>query len=129
MNGFEVSLHVADYLVMGMYMAGLIAMGIYYRRFAQIDLEHYFLAGRKFKGWMSGTSYAVTSMNADVAPAYCGMTVITGVWIYWWYFSRFGLALMIGGINRKLGAMVVVAFQWRSPTDRIVRRPGHFSAE
>ncbi|MCK5277617.1 MAG: hypothetical protein KAK04_03750, partial [Cyclobacteriaceae bacterium] len=44
------------------------------------------------------TSYAVTSMNADVAPAYCGMTVITGVWIYWWYISRFGFALMIGGI-------------------------------
>ena len=94
----EVSLKTADYIVMAMYMAGLIGLGIYYRKFAQKDLEHYFLAGRKFKGWMSGTSYAVTSMNADVAPAYCGMTVITGVWVYWWYISRFGLALMIGGI-------------------------------
>jgi len=47
---------------------------------------------------MCGASYAVTCMNADVAPAYCGMTVITGVWIYWWYISRFGLALMIGRI-------------------------------
>jgi Na+/proline symporter len=94
----DVSLKIADYIVMALYMVGLIAMGFYYRKFAQEDLEHYFLAGRKFKGWMSGTSYAVTSMNADVAPAYCGMTVITGVWIYWWYISRFGLALMIGGI-------------------------------
>ncbi len=94
----DVTLKIADYIVMALYMVGLIAMGIYYRKFAQEDLEHYFLAGRKFKGWMSGTSYAVTSMNADVAPAYCGMTVITGVWIYWWYISRFGLALMIGGI-------------------------------
>jgi Na+/proline symporter len=41
-------------------------------------LENYYLGGRKLKGWMSGTSYAVTCMNADVAPAYCGMTVITG---------------------------------------------------
>ena len=32
-----------------------------------------------------------------VAPAYCGMTVITGTFICWWYLSRFGLALMIGG--------------------------------
>ena len=42
------------------------------------------------KGWMNGTSYAVTCMNADVAPAYCGMTVITGTFICWWYLSRFG---------------------------------------
>ena len=61
-------------------------------------MENYFLGGRKMKGWMSGTSYAVTCMNADVAPAYCGMTVITGTFICWWYLSRFGLALMIGGL-------------------------------
>ena len=83
----ESALNYIDYIVMAAYMAGLIAMGLYYRKFAQKDLEHYFLGGRKLKGWMSGTSYAVTSMNADVAPAYCGMTVITGVWIYWWCIS------------------------------------------
>jgi solute:Na+ symporter, SSS family len=94
----DVPLNFVDYIVMAAYMAGLLGMGFYYRKFAQTDLEHYFLGGRKFPGWMSGTSYATTSMNADVAPAYCGMTVITGVWIYWWYISRFGLALMIGGI-------------------------------
>ena len=94
----DVTLNYIDYIVMAVYMVGLIGMGLYYRKFAQTDLEHYFLGGRKLAGWMSGTSYAATSMNADVAPAYCGMTVITGVWIYWWYISRFGLALMIGGI-------------------------------
>ena len=62
------------------------------------DTKDYFLAGRTMKGWMTGTSYAVTCMNTDVAPAYCGMTVITGMFICWWYISRFGLALMIGGV-------------------------------
>ncbi len=94
----QVALGVVDYVIMALYMAGLIGLGLYYRKFAQEDLDNYFLAGRKFKGWMTGTSYAVTCMNADVAPAYCGMTVIIGVWICWWYLSRFGLALMIGGI-------------------------------
>ena len=61
-------------------------------------LESYFLAGRKMPGWLNGCSYAATCLNADVAPAYCGMTVITGAFICWWYFSRFGLALMIGGV-------------------------------
>jgi len=83
---------------MALYMLMLLGMGLYYRGFAQQNMENYFLGGRKLKGWMSGTSYAVTCMNADVAPAYCGMTVITGAFICWWYLSRFGLALMIGGI-------------------------------
>ena len=87
-----------DYALMALYMLFLVGMGLYYRRFAQKSMENYFLGGRKMKGWMSGTSYAVTCMNADVAPAYCGMTVITGTFICWWYLSRFGLALMIGGL-------------------------------
>ena len=93
-----VGLSGLDYALMGLYMAFLIGMGLYYRRFAQQSMENYFLGGRKMRGWMNGTSYAVTCMNADVAPAYCGMTVITGTFICWWYLSRFGLALMIGGL-------------------------------
>ena len=30
--------------------------------------EDYFLAGRKAPGWINGVSYAVTLVNADVAP-------------------------------------------------------------
>lgn len=100
MNGAMevVRLQRIDYLVMGVYMVALILMGIFLRRRAGKDMESYFLAGRKMPGWLNGASYAATCMNADVAPAYCGMTVITGTFICWWYFSRFGLALMIGGV-------------------------------
>jgi len=93
-----VSLQIADYIIMAIYMLSLIAMSLYYRKFAQSSMDNYFLGGRNLKGWLNGTSYAATCMNADVAPAYCGMTVITGLYICWWYISRFGLALMIGGI-------------------------------
>ncbi|MCF6351835.1 MAG: hypothetical protein L3J06_02385 [Cyclobacteriaceae bacterium] len=62
------------------------------------DTESYFLGGRKIPGWLNGISYAATSMNTDVAPAYCGMTVITGAFIYWWYISRFSIAFMIGAV-------------------------------
>jgi len=94
----EVPLGTADYVVMALYMLGLIGLGMYYRKFAQKNLDHFFLAGRQFKGWITGTSYAVTCMNAGVPLVYCGMTVITGMWICWWYISRFGLALMIGAV-------------------------------
>ncbi len=65
---------------------------------AGTDTESYFLGGRKIPGWLNGISYAATSMNTDVAPAYSGMTVITGAFIYWWYISRFSIALMIGAV-------------------------------
>jgi len=94
----QVALDPADYVVIVLYMVGLVGMGLYYRKFAQESLEHYFLAGRKFKGWITGTSYAVTCMNAGVPLVYCGMAVITGTWICWFYISRFGLALMIGAV-------------------------------
>lgn len=94
----SVALSTLDYSVIAAYMLVLIGMGWYFRGVAQKDLESYFLGGRKMPGWLNGVSYAATCMNSDVAPAYCGMTVITGTFICWWYISRFGLALMIGGV-------------------------------
>jgi Na+/proline symporter len=94
----EVVLTPLDYAVMAAYMAVLVLMGAVLRRRAGTDMESYFLAGRKLPGWLNGCSYAATCLNADVAPAYTGMTVITGTFICWWYLSRFGLALMIGGV-------------------------------
>jgi Na+/proline symporter len=87
-----------DYAVMAAYMVVLVALGAFLRRRAGGDMESYFLAGRRMPGWLNGCSYAATCLNADVAPAYTGMTVITGTFICWWYLSRFGLALMLGGV-------------------------------
>jgi SSS family solute:Na+ symporter len=94
----QVGLHALDYSVMAAYMLALVVLGLVLRRRAGTDMESYFLAGRRIPGWLNGCSYAATCLNADVAPAYCGMTVITGVYICWWYLSRFGLAMMIGAV-------------------------------
>jgi Na+/proline symporter len=94
----SVALAPLDYAVMAAYMVVLLVMGAILRRRAGTDMESYFLAGRRMPGWLNGCSYAATCLNADVAPAYTGMTVITGTFICWWYLSRFGLALMIGAV-------------------------------
>ncbi len=94
----ETAFKTLDYAVFAAYMASLVVVGFYYRRSAQKDLESYFLAERKMPGWLTGFSYAATCMNSDAITAYCGMTVITGVAICWWYISRFGVALMIGAV-------------------------------
>ncbi|PQO44245.1 sodium:solute symporter family transporter [Blastopirellula marina] len=87
-----------DWGVLALYFGGLILLGVVLRKQSGDDLEGYFLAGRKVPGWLNGFSYAATCMNADVAPAYCGMTVVTGAFICWFYFARFGLALMIAAV-------------------------------
>ena len=112
---FRVQLQTLDYAVMAAYMLALVGLGLFLRRRAGKDMESYFLAGRTLPGWLNGCSYAATCLNADVAPAYCGMTVVTGVFICWWYLSRFGLALMIGGVLfavfwRKLAIMTSPEF-------------------
>ena len=87
-----------DWSVLAIYFGGLLLLGFVLRKQSGKDLESYFLAGRKLPGWLNGFSYAATCMNADVAPAYCGMTVVTGAFICWFYFARFGFALMIAAL-------------------------------
>ena len=94
-----------DWAVLGSYLFLLAGMGLVLRRPAGGDMERFYLAGRRLPGWLNGFSYATTCMNADVAPAYCGMTVVTGLFVCWWYIGRFGLALMI--------AAVLFAVLWR----------------
>ncbi|MBI1291706.1 sodium:solute symporter [bacterium] len=66
----------------------------------------YFLAGRKIPGWLAGVSVGVTSMNADVAPAYAGVAVVVGLPVAWFYLSRFAFALMV--------IALLFAYKWRS---------------
>lgn len=94
------SLVTIDYVIIIIYLLVLVGFAIYMKltNRSGSDTESYFLGGRKIPGWLNGISYAATSMNTDVAPAYSGMTVITGAFIYWWYISRFSIALMIGAV-------------------------------
>ncbi|HUT23060.1 MAG TPA: hypothetical protein VM492_01820 [Sumerlaeia bacterium] len=98
MDAPEVKLAAVDYALIVLYMLALIGIGLYYRKFASKSIENFFLGGRRMRGWMTGTSYAVTCMNAEVGTVYCGITVASGMFICWWYFSRFGLCMMIAAI-------------------------------
>lgn len=94
-----------DWVVMGIYLLSLVGMGLYFRRFAEASLENFFLGGRNLKGWLAGFSFSATFYNAEVGSVYVGLTVSTGMFICWWFFSRFGLALMV--------AAVLFAVFWR----------------
>lgn len=94
----ETQLQTIDWVVIGSYFITLAAIGLYYRRFAGRSLDEFFLAGRRNSGFANGLSYSAALMNADVAPAYSGIAVATGLFVCWFYLSRFGIALFIGAI-------------------------------
>lgn len=94
----DIHLEIVDWVIIGCYFATLLAIGLYYRRFAGRSLDDFFLAGRQNSGWANGLSYSAALMNADVAPAYSGVAVMTGTFVCWWYLSRFGIALFLGAV-------------------------------
>ena len=87
-----------DILIIAAYMAVILYIGWRSRRFAGQNLENYFLGGRNMPGWMTGISYAASMMSADSAVAYGGLAAITGIFVCWFYLSRFGIALFLGAV-------------------------------
>lgn len=87
-----------DIVIIVAYVAILVYITWRSRRFAGRSLENYYLAGRNMPGWMTGISYAASMMSADSAVAYGGLAVITGVFVCWFYLSRFGIALFLGAV-------------------------------
>lgn len=80
------------------YLLLMFGLSLWHRRFASRNLENFFLGGRKIPGWLNGISYTAALVSPDAATGYGGLAVVTGAFISWWYLSRFGLALFIGGV-------------------------------
>lgn len=100
--------HTIDAVVIGIYLFVSFGVGAFASRILHTGSgeEGYYLAGRRIPGWVNGISYAVTAMNADVAPLYCGLTAVIGLPIAWYYLSRFTFAWML--------VALLFAVRWRS---------------
>ncbi len=100
--------HTIDTVVIGIYLLVSFGIGAFASRILRTGEgeEGYYLAGRRMPGWVNGISYAVTAMNADVAPLYCGLTAVIGLPIAWYYLSRFTFAWLLMAL--------LFAVRWRS---------------
>jgi len=93
---------IVAYLIAS-FAAGLLASR--WLRGAGEGEEAYYLAGRRIPAWVNGISYAVTAINADVAPMYCGLALVIGLPTAWFYLSRFAFAWAI--------VALLFAVRWR----------------
>ncbi|WP_346319589.1 hypothetical protein [Chitinophaga sp. YIM B06452] len=90
--------HQIDIWIVGIYILLMLGTGFWHRRFANKSMDNFFLGGRKIPGWLNGVSYTAALVSPDAATGYGGLAVATGGFICWWYLSRFGLALFLGGV-------------------------------
>lgn len=92
------SWHQLDLWIVIAYLALMLGVAFWHRKFASASLENFFLGGRKIPGWLNGVSYTAALISPDAATGYGGLALVTGIFICWWYLSRFGLALFIGAV-------------------------------
>ena len=93
--------HGIDAVVVCLYLLATFIFGVFASKLLHSNAhkeDGYFLAGRKMPGWLNGISYAVTCMNANVGPTYCGLTVVVGLSVCWYYLSAFTFSLLIAGM-------------------------------
>ena len=80
------SLSWIDLLIIALYMAGTLGLGMYIAKMASTDMNAYFLAGKKIPWWALGVSNA--SGMFDIAGtmwlvAMCFVYGLKSVWLPW----------------------------------------------
>src|SRR6266511_2287286 len=103
-----------DWLIIGLYFAFNIAIGLYYKARAGKDIGEFFLSGRNVPWWLAGTSMVATTFAADTPLAVTGMVArngIAGNWL-WWCFVASGMMTVFfyARLWRRAGVMTDVEF-------------------
>ncbi len=75
-----------DYIVVAVFLVGLLALGFFLSRKAGSSTDEYILAGRKMPFWLAGTSVVATGLNASDMlqnSRKVRQDGLTGMWFNW----------------------------------------------
>lgn len=105
---------VPDVLILGLFLAYVIAVGLMDRKEAAAGPEQYFLAGRSLNGWQAGISMAATQFAADTPLLVTGLVAVGGIfalWRLWIYALAFLLlAFLLAACWRRAGVLTDAEF-------------------
>ncbi|KPK81747.1 MAG: sodium:proline symporter [Gemmatimonas sp. SM23_52] len=82
-------MNALDWLVIGVYLAGTLALGIWFSRRGARSFADFFVGGRALPWWLAGTSMAATTFSVDTPLYVTGVVArrgIAGNW-EWWAFA------------------------------------------
>ncbi|MDP9017549.1 MAG: Na+:solute symporter [Candidatus Eremiobacteraeota bacterium] len=107
-------LQTADYIVIAVFFAINIGIGIFYARRGSKSLGEFFLSGRSVPWWLAGTSMVATTFAADTPLAVTGFVVKNGVagnWL-WWNMVMSGMltVFFFAALWRRSGVLTDVEF-------------------
>lgn len=86
-------LALVDWLIIAVYFAISLSIGLYFTRRASQSTDEYFLAGRSLPWWLAGVSIVATTFSSDTPLLVTGITArggIAGNWV-WWAFVLSGM--------------------------------------
>ena len=80
------ALSMADWIIVGIYLAIIVGIGVSMKRRAGSKIEDFFISGRNLRWWLIGTSMVAAAFAADT-PLFITSLVrrfgISGAWYYW----------------------------------------------
>ncbi len=76
-----------DWLVIAAYLAGTLAIALFFRRRASRSGTEFFLAGRSLPWWVAGTSIVATTFSSDTPLQVVRMVRDGGIGENWWWWS------------------------------------------
>jgi solute:Na+ symporter, SSS family len=104
----------ADWLVIAIYFAVNLAIGLHYYRRASANVGEYFISGRHAPWWLAGTSMVATTFAADTPLVVTGIVYqygIAGNWL-WWSFALSGMltVFFFARLWRRAGVLTDMEF-------------------
>ena len=88
-------LHAIDYVIIGVYFAFAIVVGIYFSRRASRSPEDFFLGGRSLPWWAIGVSMVATSFASDTPLFITELIREDGIQRLWWPLASV-MVLIVG---------------------------------
>ncbi|MBM4168375.1 MAG: Na+:solute symporter [Ignavibacteria bacterium] len=103
-----------DWIIIAIYFAITISIGLYFTRRAGSSTSEFFLSGRNLPWWLAGTSMVATTFAADTPLAVTELVAkngIAGNWL-WWNFVFGGMltVFFFARLWRRAGIMTDVEF-------------------
>ncbi|MGH7560180.1 MAG: sodium:solute symporter family protein [Gemmatimonadales bacterium] len=98
-----------DWIVVALYMAGTLALGLLVARRGARSLAEFFVGGRSIPWWLAATSMAATTFNVDTPLYVAGRVAQAGVagnWEWWSFaFAHVLLAVLLAKLWRRAGVL------------------------
>jgi len=123
-----VSLGTADWIVVALYGALTLSIGLRLARRAGRSVEDYFVAGRSLPWWIAGTSIAATWFASDAPLATAALVRRQGVFGNWlWWYEAAGILMLTffyARLWRRAGVLTdaeVIELRYGGAPARILR--------